>query len=426
MVGKKLLLLVAVVLAATLMACAQGPTEEETPTEAETVEIPIGALVDLSGPLTTYGKDIQTTTTIAKEQINNYFESEDMPYRVKTYTEDTKVDPKVCLEKVQSLYGKDVRLIVGPMGSGEVRNIASYVDNNQILVVSPSSTAAPSMIGLTQPEDKKYIYRFVATDSFQTKAIAEVAKDQGIKAVVIAYIGNAWGKGLDEFGTQRFEEAGIKVSDTHVEYPDPPPADFTPYISTIEEEVNKLKEEYDTSEIAVVTFSYEEVGTMLAQTDSNSVLMDLKWIGCDGTAKSSKVIEDVADKASSVGLFSTVSEMKGKDYDDLNETYYERTGNTPKAYGLNAYDGEWVLALAAAQVHQETGSFDTEKISETIPEVAEKYSEGEYGVYPVSGPVDLNEWNDRVVPQFEVYKVQDDKWRDTGTWFYDNGTVVWE
>lgn len=443
MVGKKLLLLVTIVLAASLMACAQGPTEEETPTptttttapsgeatptptEAEKVEIPVGALVDLSGPLTTYGKDIQTTTEIAKEDINNYFQSQDMPYRVETYTEDTKVDPKVCLEKVQSLYGKGVRLIVGPMGSGEVRNIASYVANNQILIVSPSSTAAPEKIGLNKPEDKKYIYRFVSSDAFQTRAIAKVAEDLGVKAVVIAYIGNAWGQGLDDFGTQRFEEAGITVSDNHVEYPDPPPADFTPYIATIEDEVNKLKENYNASEIAVVTFSYEEVATMLAQTSSNSELMNVKWIGCDGTAKSSKVVEEVPSKANKVHLYSTVSEMKGKAYDKLNETYYERTGTTPKAYGLNAYDSEWVLALAAAQVHQETGSFDTEKISETIPEVAEKYSEGEYGVRTVSGAIILNEWNDRVVPQFEVYKVQDGEWIDTGTWFYENGTVVWE
>ncbi|MFW5935740.1 MAG: ABC transporter substrate-binding protein [Candidatus Hadarchaeota archaeon] len=411
--------MVSVVLAASLMACAEGPTEEGT------TEIPIGALVDLSGPLTTYGKDIQTTTEIAKEEINEYFESQDMPYRVKTYTEDTKVDPTVSLQKVQSLYGRDVRMIVGPMGSGELGNIASYVDDNKILVVSPSSTAAPEMVGLNQPEDKKYIFRFVATDAFQTRAIAEVAKDQGVKAVVITHIGNDWGKGLDEFGTQRFEDAGIEVAG-HVEYPDPPPADFTPYVSTIEDGVNELMDEYDASEIAVVTFSYEEVSAMLSQTSSNSELMNVHWIGCDGTAKSSRVLEDVPDKANKVGLFSTVSEMKGRAYDDLNQTYYQRTGDTPKAYGLNAYDAEWVLALAAAQVHQETGSFDTEKISETIPEVAEKYSAGEYGVYPVSGPVELNEWNDRVVPQFEVYKVQDGKWIDTGTWFYENATVVWE
>lgn len=440
MVGKKLLLLVAVVLAASLMACAQGPTEEATPTptttpsgeatptptEAEEVEIPIGALVDLSGPLTTYGKDIQTTTEIAKEDINDYFESNDMPYRVETYTEDTKVDPNVCLQKIQSLYGKGVRIIVGPMGSGEVKNVASYVDDNQILVISPSSTTVPQLLGLNNPEDKKYIVRFVSTDGFQTTAISKVAQELGVKAVVVTYIGNSWGKGLDEFGTKNFEEAGIKVSDTHVEYPDPPPADFTPYISTLEDEVNKLEEEYDASEIAVVTFSYEEVATMLAQTSSNSELMNVQWIGCDGTAKSSKVIEDVADKASKVGLYSTVSEMKGQAYDELNETYYDRTGNTPKSYGLNAYDAEWVLALAAAQVHEETGTLDTEKIAETVPEVSEKYSEGEYGVYPVSGPINLNEWRDRMVPQYEVYEVQDGKWTNTGTWFYDNGTVVWE
>ena len=36
-------------------------------------EISMGVLVDLSGPLTTYGNDISNSLTIAAEDINNYF-----------------------------------------------------------------------------------------------------------------------------------------------------------------------------------------------------------------------------------------------------------------------------------------------------------------------------------------------------------------
>jgi len=75
----------------------------------------------------------------------------------------------------------------------------------------------------SQPEEKKYIFRFVATDDFQTKAIAKEASDLGVKAVVITYIGNAWGKGLADYGKAEFNKAGIKVKEV-VEYPDPPPA----------------------------------------------------------------------------------------------------------------------------------------------------------------------------------------------------------
>ncbi|MCD6494360.1 MAG: ABC transporter substrate-binding protein, partial [Archaeoglobaceae archaeon] len=96
-------------------------------TAAKEVEIPIGVLVDLSGPLTTYGEDIRDTLMICEKDINKYFEEKNKPYRVKFYVEDTRVDPKVALDKVQALHGKGVRLIIGPMGSGEVKQIAEYV-----------------------------------------------------------------------------------------------------------------------------------------------------------------------------------------------------------------------------------------------------------------------------------------------------------
>lgn len=432
MVVKKLILVL--VMAAVIAACAapeEKPTATPTPTEvtpekAEVQTIYIGVLIDLSGPLTTYGEDIKNMLTIARDDINSYFESNNKPYKVDFYFEDTKVDPNLALQKIMSLHGKGVKLVVGPMGSGEVKNIIEYVNSNKIIIVSPSSTAPPKYIGISTPDEKKYVFRFVATDAFQTKAIAKLASELGVKAVVITYIGNAWGKGLEEYGRAEFEKAGITVKSPSVEYPDPPPADFTPYIATLENYVDELMETYSADEIAVVTFSYEEVATMLAQVKDDSVLLKVKWIGCDGTAKSSKVIEDVPEKAGKIGLYSTVSEQRGEEsFERVNKTYYEMTGSTPKAYGLNAYDAAWVLALAYAELYDELGKYDADKMAEKIPEVAKKYSEGQYGVLPVSGFIDLDEFNDRIVPEYKIYAVENGTWVEKGTWNYETNEITW-
>ena len=428
-----------VFLAAILLAgCAQQekPVEKPTPTPAQTpkptptkpaeVEIPLGVLVDLSGPLTTYGEDIKTTVTIASERINAYFEKQGKPYRVKLYVEDTRVDPKIALDKVMTLHSKGVKLIIGPMGSGEVKNVIEYVTSNKIILGSPSSTAAPKYIGVTSPEEKKYVFRFVATDAFQTKAIAKLAKELGVKAVVITYLGNAWGKGLEEYGKAEFKKLGIEVK-TSVEYPDPPPADFTPYIATIEDAVNDLLKTYKPDEVAVVTFSYEEVATMLAQVKEDSVLLKVKWIGCDGTAKSGKVVEEVPEKASKVGLYSTVSETRGgAAYEDLKKVYAERTGGKePKSYGLNAYDAAWVFALAYAEVYDKLGKYDADEMAKVIPQVAEKYSKGAYGVEPVSGPVKFDEYNDRIGSEYRIYAVKEGAWTEVGVWSFETNSIKW-
>jgi branched-chain amino acid transport system substrate-binding protein len=400
-----------------------GCVQEKAP-RAE-IEVPMGVLTDLSGPLTTYGEDIKTTVTIASEKINEYFEEEGKPYRVKLYVEDTRVDPKIALDKVMALHTKGIKLIVGPMGSGEVKNIIEYVRSNKIIVASPSSTAETKYIGVTSPEEKKYIFRFVATDSFQTKAIAKLAQEQGFKAVVITHIGNAWGKGLAEFGEDEFKKQGIEVKSS-IEYPDPPPADFTPYIATIERDVNALLKNYTKDQIAVVAFSYEEVATMLAQTKDNSVLLNVKWIGCDGTAKSTKVTTDVPVKANKTKLYSTVSETRGgKEFDELNSTYFQIMGSSPKSYGMNAYDAAWVLALSFAEVYDKQGKYDEDATAKAVPGMAENYSKGTYGIAPVTGEVKLNEYNDRVVVEYKIYAVSEGSWKEIGVWKFATNEITW-
>ncbi len=416
---KSKILVAAVLMAVVIALCAQPTqTAEKTPTK-------IGVMIDLSGPLTTYGNSIKNTLEIAKEDIDAYLEEKGLPYTVEFYVEDTKVDPKVSLEKVQSLHSKGINLAIGPMGSGEVKNIMGYVQSNKIIIISPSSTALPSLLGLTKPEDKKYVFRFVGTDDLQTDAITAELKALGVKAVLITYIGNAWGKGLYETIKPKLDDAGIEIKG-YVEYPEPPPADFSPFIAELEGQLNDLLQTYDASEVAVVAFSYEEAATMLAQTKDDSPLLNVVWIGCDGTALSDKMLE-VCDKASKVRMLSTLFESKGEAYDELAKKYKERGfGDSPYQYALNAYDGAWVLVLSYIEVVNEKGSYDADAMNAKIPEVTEKYSKGEYGVKPVSGYIELNEWNDRASGDYAIYEVTEEcSWKTAGLWKFVEQKIEW-
>ncbi|MCD6493395.1 MAG: ABC transporter substrate-binding protein, partial [Archaeoglobaceae archaeon] len=207
-------------------------------------------------------------------------------------------------------------------------------------------------------------------------------------------------------------------------YPDPPPADFTPYIATIEKAVNDLLKKYKNDEIAVVAFSYEEVFTMLSQVKDDSPLLGVWWVGCDGCAKSRK-ISGVCDRVNAVKMYSTLLDSKGKSYEQLNKTYYAKYGKTPYQYSLHAYDGAWVLALAFAQVYDEKGEFDLDAVASIIPQVTVKYSEGEYGVFPVSGYIKLNEYNDRASGDYAIWAVENCKWVQAGIWYSEENKVVW-
>ncbi|MEM4524198.1 MAG: ABC transporter substrate-binding protein, partial [Archaeoglobaceae archaeon] len=308
--------------------------------------------------------------------------------------------------------------------SGEVRNIKDFVTANKIVIISPSSTALPKLLGVTKPDEKKYIFRFVALDDFQTEAIVAELKALGIKAVVITHIGNAWGRGLNEVIKPKLEKEGIEVK-VSIEYPEPLPADYSPYIAKIEENVLDLLQKYSEDQIAVVAFSYEEAAVMLAQTKSDSKVLSVLWLGCDGTALSGKLLE-VCDKSNRVKFLSTLFESKGKGYSELEKKYKQRGyGDAPYQYAMNAYDAAWVLVLSYIEVVKEKGSYDPDVMVSKIPIVAEKYSRGEYGVETVSGYIKLNEWNDRASGDFAIYYIKDCSWKVAGIWNSVENKITW-
>ncbi len=395
------------------------------PTALAEKTIKIGVLADLSGDLSTYGNDIKNALTIAQDEINAYLENKSLPYKVEFVFEDTQVNPTIALEKVQELYGKGINLIIGPMGSGEVANIKDFVTNHKIIIISPSSTALPQIIGFAKPSDKKYIFRFVGTDDLQTDAIASELKDVGIKAVVIVYRDNAWGRGLYETIKPKLEKEGIEIK--VIPYPDQIPTDWAPYITNVENALNDFLKKYDRSKVAVVAFSYEEIFTMMSQADTNSVMFKVLWFGSDGDAKSGK-ISGVCDRVEKVGMYSTLFSSKGKAYDKLVEEYRKRGfGDHPYQYALNAYDAAWVLVLSYIETVNKTGKYDPDVMAETIPIVTEKYSKGEYGVYPVSGYIKLNEWNDRASGDYAIWYVNKScEWDLAGVWKFETKSIEWK
>ncbi|WP_423792922.1 ABC transporter substrate-binding protein [Methanocaldococcus indicus] len=405
-----ILLLVPILIGSFLAGCTQQSNENN--------EIKIGLLVDLSGGLSSYGQNEKDICQLAQEKINNYFKDHNIPYTVKIYVEDTKADPKVCLDKVQALHAMGINAFLGPMASGEVKNIKDYVNSNKLVIISPSSTAAPQILGFETPEQKKYIFRFVPNDNFQGNGIADIAKSLGVKNAVIIYRGDAWGDGLKEATVKKLKEYGINVVD-EIRYP-PDIGDWSPIIQTATNDIKGKKD------AAVLFIGYEEVATLLSQLNDNSPLLNCIWIGCDGTAKSEKVINEVKDKAAKVKLYSTMFYSESDDAKILKEEFKKKFGREPDQYALNVYDAAWVLSLSYAEMLNETkGKYDADLLAKLIKENTEKYSKGEFGVKPVTGYIKLNIWNDRASGNYGIFAVTKDGWKLVGIWNSETNKIEW-
>ena len=172
-------------------------------TRAQTT-ITIGALLPLTGDLSDYGVRAEATLKVAIEDVNAYLEQKGAWFRLDLRVEDTATNPDTAVQKLNTLISAGIKFVVGPMTSAEVTKIKDLANQNNVLVISPSSTA----IELAIPGDN--VFRFCPDDSVQSKVIAKIAEDFGIKAAVMIVRADTWGQGLRKAITSLFDQAGIE------------------------------------------------------------------------------------------------------------------------------------------------------------------------------------------------------------------------
>jgi len=130
--------------------------------------------MSLTGDLASFGENEMAAAEFAAAEVNALLEDLDAGWTLKLVAEDTQTDPDIALEKLESLAARGIKLIIGPLSSGEVRAIKGFADSNKILVTSQSSTAPDLAIA------DDYIFRFCPTDKLgQGPALARLIYDEG-------------------------------------------------------------------------------------------------------------------------------------------------------------------------------------------------------------------------------------------------------
>src|SRR3546814_13763617 len=70
-----------------------------------------------------------------------------------------------------------------------------------VMQISTASTSPE----ITTLKDDDFLFRTVPTDAVQGRALAQVAREKGVKSVAIIYVNNDYGKGLADSFAKAFE-----------------------------------------------------------------------------------------------------------------------------------------------------------------------------------------------------------------------------
>ena len=195
------------VTALILTACGKGG-DKAAAVPADGVEVKIGHVAPLTGPIAHLGKDNENGARLALEEINKAGLTIDGKKVILTLVpEDDAEDPKTATQVAQKLVDAKVVGVVGHLNSGTSIPASKIYSDAGITQISPSSTNPDYT-----KQGFKTTYRLVATDAQQGPALGNyVANTLKAKTVAIIDDSTQYGKGLADEFEKTVKAAGLKV-----------------------------------------------------------------------------------------------------------------------------------------------------------------------------------------------------------------------
>jgi ABC-type branched-subunit amino acid transport system substrate-binding protein len=377
-----------------------GPVES-------TNTILIGALLPITGTLSSFGESSEASLRLAVEDLNNQLAKSGSSSRVGLVIEDTKTDPNVAREKLMDLASKGIRIVIGPSTSANVAAVKDYADENGILIVSSSSTA-PS---LSIPNDN--VFRFVPDDTLQAEVLAKKMWDEGTRVVIPIWRTDVFGNNLQSLLKEKFEKLGGKVVDG-VGY-DPPVGNFAASLHRINfivweqelksltQKVNDAVRQYGADKVGVYIIAFDEIVPIMIQANRHQELQSVSWYGTDGSVQNEGLIKNIeaAEFAVKTNFLSPIYGVERSDsFKKLEERIVEEIHRVPRSYAQVTYDEFWVAALTLT-LNNYTGTQqdDFGSLRQTFVNTANLYT-------GVTGRTELNDAGDRKNGSYDFWAIR--------------------
>ncbi|MEO1439828.1 MAG: ABC transporter substrate-binding protein, partial [Chloroflexota bacterium] len=260
---KKILIMI-VVLALSVMAFAGVQAQDDTETYV------LGVVQPFTGSLGEFGSDFTRGIELAVAEMNAELEAAGNPVRFEIASADTEGTPDGAARGVQTVVQTTgAEVIVGPLTTAEVLGAKQFADENGVVLVAPASSGPAGAI----PGDN--IFRVMyPPDTFAANAFSQIAQTRGYENVVILYIDDPFGNGINTVFTNEFEAAGGTVSS--ISYA-PDPTDLSSEATAISAELASMGE--NTAFLCVCFLADAQRLLQVAIVDP--MLSSVEWMGVE-------------------------------------------------------------------------------------------------------------------------------------------------
>lgn len=382
-----------------------SPSKIETITEKVTVrEHPLEGNTIHIGCITPDGLEPKQRyyKELIEKDINNYVKELGIDVYFEFILKDAMGSDSTHLNKVQELDSEDIKLFIGGSWSDMAQASLDYVNNNNMLMVSDSSTYPEVAIAGDN------LYRFCTTDFSQAKALGDIVYDFGIEYVAVADDELLeWSNIYYEAFKEKYEANGGEIIGRTLSN-----EEIEPVVS----EAISLHGERKVGSVVLVWMS----GHVIQMVQDYPGLSSVYWFGMGELGRNQGIIDEAGGFQTQIRLFSPEGSASGSGrWKEFEGKYLDIMGDTPTYYEGTAYDAAWCIALTIL----ETGSIEVEVVKEVLPMVSARY-------YGVTGWCKLNEDGDRVPRVFDIWGYAEVNGEHTfmkyGEYNFNTATTIWD
>lgn len=337
---------------------------------------------------------ILTALELAVKDTNAKFAKQGSPLYINLVTGDLDDNPEIALENLKKEYNKGARLIVCPLFSAHLVEFRSFIDRNNMVCISPGSTAPVLAIADS-------VYRTIIDDTIQTQMLAQKIIDDGFTNLAIMYRDDLYGNQFNQFLSADFIALGGSIIASEF-YPTTSVA-YDQQIQSLQDQL--VNSGVGSNEIALVIVASDEIVPIVLEmiTLDEGYFTSLRWYGTDSTALQNNITNnaDVAAFLIKANFIATTPDVQDRNSAALAELW-PRLGATDShefgIYSVLAYDTISLFAAVAASLPPESRS-DMNQFRLQLPIVANT-------LCGYSGNLALNEFGDRVLMPISVVDIK--------------------
>ncbi len=351
---------------------------------------------------------------IIQPDLNDYVDLLGLDITIDLLLEDNQGTASIALEKTQTFKAMGINVVQGHGWSSQCGAALSYVNENDMILISHSSTSPLYAI----PDDM--LFRTCPTDFVQGPAIATMFKTWGIDAVLTMHRADAWGDGIWNVLEPLWEPMGIEDLG-RIRYAGEV-TEFSSYLAQANTIITEAIETYGIERVGMQFFSFDELRTIQTQAADYPNLMGIIWMGTESDGRSELMINEAGDLAVQTRIFSSLmgSDEASFKFVSLDERYMEETERRASFYTGTQYDSNWMILKAIL----ETGQIGATPIADVFIDLSYEY-------HGVTGWVSLDENGDRQAQKFDIwgFYVNSDGENDFQKWgIYDGQSidVTWD